>query len=114
MITQKLARAIFNCHAEIQNTEKLLEKIDSDEKRFEVEERDVFNHNDLEERYASYQLGVPTDNSGNSRMIYHLNPSMAKAVLIAHKAKQKARLTELNQFAKLELETEEGDDSQQA
>ena len=108
MIRQETARAIYNCYAEIKNTEELLARLEEEEKRIEEEQNRVFITEDLSERYPLYELGVPSNyRESRSLRIYHVQPDIAKAAITAHQANQKARLVELNQQAKLELESEE-------
>ena len=109
MIKQGTAKAIFNCYAEIKNSEKLISKIEEQENEIEEKRKNLLEHEDLKERYSTYELGVPynfgPDNS--SFRLYYINPSIAKAVIVAHQATQKARLVELNQIARLECDMEE-------
>ena len=107
MIKQETARAIYNCYSEIKNSEKLLEEIAEQEKKLEEKRNEPFHRNDITESYPMYEMGVP-NNFGSERngsiRIYRVHPSMAKAVIIAHLASQKAHLEELNQQARLETE----------
>ena len=106
MIKQETAKAIFNCYAEITVSEKLLASIEDIEKLIDEERtRSSYKHEELTECYPRYQLSVPTSNDSSFRL-FRINPSMAKAVITAHLASQKASLAELNQIAKLESETE--------
>jgi len=112
MIRQETARAIYNCYSEIINTEKLLAEIETIEKRIEDERKEAFHRDDITERYEIYELGVPSSfgsERNRSMRLFHVKPSMAKAVITAHQASQKSLLVELNQKAKLELESEETD-----
>jgi hypothetical protein len=106
MINQETARAIYNCYAEIKNSEKLLEEIAAQEKRLEEEQKEAFHSKDIKETHPMYQLGVPSNfGSDSAWRLYRVRPSMAKAVIIAHLAEEKAHLAELNQRAKLEAGT---------
>ena len=110
MIKQETARAIYCCYAEIINSEKLLADIEDEEKRLEEERKAAHSREDLKERQPCYELGVPNffnSEKDRSMRIFHVNPAMAKAVIVSHQANQKARLVELNERAKIEANTEE-------
>ncbi|MCL2174418.1 MAG: hypothetical protein FWB73_00085 [Treponema sp.] len=107
MIKQQTARNIYNCYSEIINAEKILKEIEDEEKKEKERNENTFDRSDLTNREYYYELGIPSFSNRDSHRIYHLKPTMAKAVLSVHIGDQKARLVELNQIAKLEAEEKE-------
>jgi hypothetical protein len=114
MIQQKTAREIYNCYSDIVNSEKLLEEIAKIEERIEAERKEASHRNDLSERYEMYELGVPdtfSSERNRSMRIFRMKPTLAKSVIIAHRADQKARLAELNEIAKIECSVEQEEEN---
>ncbi len=97
MISPETARAIAYAHREIEVAEKLLADITESLSRRELPDiRDAFGR-----RQGGLQLGVPS--SENGHRLFNVEWSLAKPVIEAHIANQRAQVAALNEKARAEL-----------
>lgn len=103
MIAQETAARIWQCHREIESSEKLLN--DMEEKRKQHPDdphaqkiRDCFG------RGQNLQLGIPMGD--NSHRLFDVSPKLAESIIKAHIANKKAELVEINEQAKIELDSQ--------
>lgn len=97
MISRETATAIAYAHREMEVAEKLLADITESLARREVPDiRDAFGR-----LQHGLQLGVPT--GANGLRLLNVEWSLAKPVLEAHIAKQRAEIAALNEKARAEL-----------
>ena len=108
MITQKTARAIYNCYSELLTVDKLLTEINQIEEQAKQEREKPGHRDEITEKYEVYELGVPSNYSSSysSKRLFQVKPALAKSVILAHQAAQKALLVELNEQARIEIEME--------
>lgn len=99
MITSETALAIAYAYREIETAEKLLADVIEQIKQhgFPKDIRDAFGRH-----VDGLELGVPSSNT--SRRLFRVPWALAKPVIEAHIANQKAILGALNAKAKNELE----------
>lgn len=100
MITSETATAIAYAYREIETAEKLLAEItDTINRRIgePPDIRDAFGR-----RQEGLQLGVP--NGSNGHRLFNVPWSLAKPVIEAHIANQKAILAALGEAARVELD----------
>lgn len=100
MITKETAILIAQAYREIEAGEKLLSEV---EKELETPDRINF-YGEVESGKRTCQLGWPSGR--DSYRIYHVEPHIAKAVIVAHLADQRAKLEKLNIVAGLEVSTQ--------
>ena len=101
MITQETAERIWNCYREIATGEKLLEDMQEVAKKNTRDDhvpqlRDVFGHR------RDLQLGIPSGENGHR--LFGVSPTLAKSIIRAHIAAERADLAEANEQARMELE----------
>ena len=106
MLTKEICEKIWHCHREIEAALNLLADIEivikenkdrlADHKH-EEKLRDVFG------RCRDLELGVPSGE--NSKRLFKVSYDLAVPVVKAHVANKKAELAELNERAKLEIES---------
>lgn len=99
MITQQTAYSIYACHREILCAKELL-------KTMEEHIRDPDWHQlpkDAFGRARGLQLGVPSGES--SHRLYDVPHRLATSVIRAHIAEQERKLVEVNEQARIELNT---------
>lgn len=104
MITPDTAADIWNCHREIRTGEKLLADLAEEEaKDGEYKKDDAFEPRiqDAFGRPRQLQLGVPSGE--NCHRLFGVSADLAVSVIKVHIANQRARLAELNEKARLEL-----------
>lgn len=100
IITRNTAAAIAYAHAEIEASRGLLEIIAKGKAdRVEPDFRDVFG-----KRRGSLQLGVPSGDTGHR--LLDVSADLGGYVIEAHIGKMQAKLTELCQIARMELDGE--------
>lgn len=104
MITQETATLIFAAHREIEAAEKLLADL-AEAQRFEPDKfapalKDAFG------RQRHIELGIPSGENGHR--LYRVSPVLAVSVIKSHIEHSKARLTEANERARIELCGEAG------
>jgi len=105
MITQQTCAAIWSAYREIDAAEKLLADMKTErEKPFAERDRHAPTLKDAFGQKRHLQLGIPSGE--NSHRIYDAAPELAESVIRAHIAKKKAELTEANERARIELDTE--------
>jgi hypothetical protein len=98
MITRETAAALGQAYRELEAGEKLLAEVDAELAK--AEERIGF-HGEVLSTARNCQLEFP--NGDNSYRLYHVEPRIARAVIVAHLADQKAKLEKLNEIARLEV-----------
>lgn len=98
MISKDTAVQIAYAYRDIETGEELLNKIIKDMRHGEkdVDLRDAFG------RKRGLELGIPSG-SGSTRL-YQLSWDLAQPVIVAHIAKVRARLAELNAIARMEMD----------
>lgn len=97
MISQETAAAIAYAYREIEVAEKLLEQIsESLSRRAMPDIRDGFGR-----LQHGLQLGVPTGENG--QRLFNVEWSLAKPVIEAHIAQQRAKLAAMGEKARAEL-----------
>lgn len=97
-ITKMTAAQIARAHVEIETAIELLKHIEEGKKwNQEVDLRDAFGR-----RQHCLQLGVPSGNSGHR--LVDVSYELGGYMIEAHIAKMRARLVELSQVAKMELD----------
>ena len=104
MITQETASTIWSAYREIETAEKLL--LDMAEERakpFRDDDKHAPTLKDAFGRNQHLQLGIPS--GSNSHRLFQVRPELAESVIRAHIGQMKAKLTEANECARLELNT---------
>jgi hypothetical protein len=97
MISPETARAIAYAHREIETAEKLLDDIsEALSRRGTPDIRDAFGR-----QAQGLQLGVPSGETG--QRLFNVEWSLAKPVIEAHIANQRAQVAALNEKARAEL-----------
>lgn len=104
MITQATAAAIWECYREIAAGEQLL--ADMQKNREQYDRGDCFEPRlkDAFGRRRKLQLGVPSGET--SHTLYGVSAKLGESVINAHIAGRRAELIELNERARIELDTE--------
>lgn len=98
MIKSETARAIALAYRELEVAEKLLAEItDTISRRIPPDIRDAFGRH-----VGGLELGVPS--SDNSRRLFNVPWGLARPVIEAHIAQQKAIIAALSEKARLEIE----------
>ena len=102
MLSKKTCEEIWHCHREIDAGNNLLSDI-----RNTIEKTGLKNDppRSLKDDFGGdirLQLGVP--NGDNSHRLFYLSPDLALPVVVAHIANKRARLVELNQIARMEID----------
>jgi len=97
MITEKTARELSRTYREIEAAEKLLTEVDIELAKGER----IGWRGELENAGRRCELAWPTGEA--SSHLYNVEPPIARAVLVAHIADQKAKLEKLNEVARLEV-----------
>lgn len=99
IITRNTAAAIAYAHAEIEASRGLLETIAKGKtNREEPDFRDAFGR-----RHRTLQLGVP---HGDGHKLLDVSADLGGYIIEAHIGKMQAKLTELCQIARMELDGE--------
>lgn len=98
MITKDTASDIARTYREIEAGEQLLAEV---EKELAKEDRPGWAGNP-EAGGRRCELGWPMESRGSSR-IFQVEPMIARAVIVAHLADQRAKLEKLNAVAQLEV-----------
>ena len=97
MISETTARRIAYAYAEITAATELLETIVAAEaEREDPDFRDAFGR-----RRNNLQLGVPTGTGGHRLM--DVAPLLARVIIEAHLAEQRAQIAALSELARTEL-----------
>ena len=97
MIGFETARAIAFAYREVEVAEKLLAEIsDTIGRRTAPDIRDVFGRH-----VGGLELGIPSGDSG--RRLFNVPWELARPVIEAHIAQQKAIITALSEKARIEL-----------
>lgn len=97
MISFETAREIAYAYREVETAEKLLAEISEViGKRGAVDIRDVFGRH-----VNGLELGVPSDH--NSRRLFNVPWEMARPIIQAHIAQQKALIATLSEKARIEM-----------
>jgi hypothetical protein len=99
MITRETASEIFRVYRDIEAGEILLAEVDAE---LAKEKDSIGFHGEVRSRARCCQLGWP-GNDNNSYRMYNVEVKIARAVIIAHVADQKAKLEKLNAIAQLEV-----------
>ncbi|MDD5305574.1 MAG: hypothetical protein PHS14_20945 [Elusimicrobia bacterium] len=99
MITHETLKELGRVYRDIEAGEKLLAEVD--EQLAKQEERVGF-HGDIQSSFRCCQLGWPSSSDGYR--LYNVEPRIARAVIVAHIADQRAKLEKLNEVARLEIE----------
>ena len=98
MIGFETARAIAFAYREVEVAEKLLAEIsDTIGRRAAPDIRDAFGRN-----VGGLELGVPSGDNG-SRRLFNVPWQLARPVIEAHIAQQKAIIASLSEKARIEL-----------
>jgi hypothetical protein len=100
MIKAETARNIDRVFREIESGEKLLAEVD--EQIAKATERIGF-HGEPHTTARPCQLGWP---ESNGYRLYSVEPIIARAVIVAHLADQRAKLEKFNEIARLEVMSE--------
>ncbi len=96
MITKETAAKIYNCHQEIENTQKLLTDMKKAiSKTGETKLQDAFGGR------KGLQLGVPSGDTGHR--LYDVSPALAVDVIEGHRQAKEKELLELRAIALIEL-----------
>jgi hypothetical protein len=95
MLTQKTAAALYNCHQQIINAEKLLTETRKIVDREETTLRDAFGRN-----VGTLELGVPS--GGGGHRIFNVDFDLAAIIIEGQVEKYKIQLKALNELAKSE------------
>lgn len=98
MITQETASAMARLYRELSGAEQFLAEIDAELKK---EPERIDHHGEPVHAIRNCQLGWPQGLSESWR-VYQVEPRIARAVVVAHIADQKAKLEKLNEVASLE------------
>ncbi len=102
MIGFETARAIALAYREVEVAEKLLAEItDAIRQRAEPDIRDAFGRH-----VGGLELGVPS--GGNSKRMFNVPWELARPVIEAHIAQQKAVIAALSEKVRIELESGSG------
>lgn len=102
MITKETADGIARAYREIENAEKLLAQVDEQLAK-EKESRGF--HGEINYTARPCQLGWPEGRDGYR--LFSVEARVARAVIAAHLADQRAALSKLNEYARLETITSE-------
>lgn len=98
MISRETAYSILHAHQEIAAAEKLLaDMADTLGQNTAPDIRDAFGH-----RQRGLQLGVPSGENGHR--LFNVQWSLARPVIEAHIAQQRAALVALNEKARAEID----------
>lgn len=106
MITRKTAERLWVAYREIESAEKLLSDMEEVREREHMSQKDRQHERTLKDAFGReqhLQLGIPSGK--NSHRIFEVSPRMADAVIRAHIAGQKAKMLELQEVARVELDT---------
>jgi len=102
MITRETVAELGRVYREIENGEKLLAEVDAE---LAKETERVGFHGEIRSTARGCQLGWPS--SENGYRLYNVEAKIARAVIVAHLADQRAKLEKLNEIAKLEAPRDE-------
>lgn len=103
MITFQTAYDIANAHQEIERAENLLKETqEALSRRQQPDIRDAFGR-----RHGGLQLGVPSGE--NSQRLYQVEWNLCVPVLKAHIGSMQAKLSALNELARIELDATPSD-----
>lgn len=102
MIRQETAADLWHCYHDIEAGEKLLSDMEAITKanrlnKYEPRLQDAFG------RRQQLQLGIPSGE--NAHRLFDVSPRLAETIVRAHIAKKKAELAEINERARVELDT---------
>jgi hypothetical protein len=102
MITQKTAADLWHCYREIEAGKQLLqdmEKVEGDNpgRKHEQHLKDAFGLK------QGLHLGIPMGEKGHQ--LFDLSPKLALSVIRAHIAQKKQELVEVNERARIELDS---------
>ena len=98
MITKEIARLVYNCYSEIENSEKMIETLkEAINEKGEFELKDDWSNS----RYLS--LHIPSKNSSGSYSIKQLPHQLALDAILMHIEKQKAELVRLKTVCQTQL-----------
>lgn len=99
MISKQTAMDIALAYREVETSEKLLAEIDEAiERRTVPDMRDAFGR-----RYGGLQVGVPSSSNADSQQLFNLPCNLARPIIRAHIAEQKALIEALCEQARAEL-----------
>lgn len=99
MITKETVYEIGRVYREIEAGEKLLAQVDEE---LAKEKESIGFHGEIRSTARNCQLGWPMrDHDGYQ--LYNVEPKIARSVIVAHLADQKAKLEKLSEVARLEV-----------
>ena len=102
--SQQTASDLWAAHREIETGKKLLADMEAERKKpFGVTDKHAPTLKDAFGRERHLQLGIPSGDSGHR--ILDVAPQLAETIIRAHIAKKEAELAEVNERARVELET---------
>jgi len=97
MITKDVARLIYNCYSEIENSEKMIETMKN-----AINEKGEFELKDDWNNSKHLTLSIPHKDAG-SYSIYQLPHELALSALVHHINKNKNELERLKTICKTQL-----------
>lgn len=100
MISVETIKEMGRVYREIESGEKLLAQIDEELKK-EKELPDFYGN--MKTNARKCQLGWPGITDNSSFRIFQVEPRIARSVVVAHLADQRAMLVKLNELARLEI-----------
>ena len=98
MITRETVSELGRVMRDIEAGEKLLAEVDE---QLAKEKDSIGFHGEVRSTARACQLGWPS--SDNGYRLYNVEARIARAVIVAHLADQKAKLEKLNAVARLEV-----------
>ena len=106
MLSRKICEEIWHCHREIKAATGLLDDVNKviEESKGNFADEDTERLRDSFGRRRDLELGVPSGT--NSKRLFRVSYDLAVPVIKAHIANKTAELAELNERAKLEIESE--------
>ena len=99
MITLATVKEIYSVYRDIEAGEKLLVEVDAE---LAKEKDSIGFHGEVQSVARNCNLGWPSMSNDSYRM-YNVEAKIARAVIVAHLADQKAKLEKLNEVARLEV-----------
>jgi hypothetical protein len=100
MITKELCQEIYAAHREIEAGNKLLTDMKNERERIRADKYDP-TLKDAFGQIRQLQLGIPSGENGHR--LFDVSPVLAESVINAHIANKQAKLVELNERARIEL-----------
>ena len=99
MISKETVFEAGRIYREIEAGEKLLAEVDAE---LAKATDSIGFHGEVKNRTRGCQLGWPSM-SGDGYRLYNVEAKIARSVIVAHLADQKAKLEKINEIARLEL-----------